>query len=343
MSWSCVINNRNYGRFLPDAVHSALAQTLPFAQILIVDDGSTDDSPAVARRLAATHPSVHFIPKQHGGQLSCFNAAIPHVRGEFVSFLDADDCFEPHHNAVLAGYFHSHPGAQYLFHSFQIFGLQPRPAHQFPHSTILPAGPLNALLCGPVPRGGPTSTITLRKKLADRLLPSPNEPQYPICADEVLVEGAQYLGLERHYLRETLTRYRAHGNNSFHNIPRTASLRELDARRKLHLLGYYRKLLGFTGAPRLPDYLREFLAPSDIPEKRLALYLRPLADRGGLRLSPAREWLLHQAVSAAWMLRSQPPLEARLRILRRTRRKLRQLSPPRTVPSPQTALATPAP
>jgi glycosyltransferase involved in cell wall biosynthesis len=89
---SVVVNNYNYGRFLREAVDSALAQTYPNTEVIVVDDGSTDDSRAV---LARYQDRVHLILKENGGQTSALNAGFQACRGNLVVFLDADDCLLP--------------------------------------------------------------------------------------------------------------------------------------------------------------------------------------------------------------------------------------------------------
>jgi glycosyltransferase involved in cell wall biosynthesis len=84
---SIVISNFNYARYLPDAVESALNQTYPRVEVIVADDGSTDDSLAVLRR----YPEVEVIRKENGGHASALNAGFRAAKGDIVFFLDADD------------------------------------------------------------------------------------------------------------------------------------------------------------------------------------------------------------------------------------------------------------
>lgn len=88
----------NAERFLSDALDSALAQTLRDSEIIVVDDGSTDATGAIADRYAAAHPQrVRVIHQANGGLVAARNAAIAVARGRYIALLDADDFWLPHH------------------------------------------------------------------------------------------------------------------------------------------------------------------------------------------------------------------------------------------------------
>jgi hypothetical protein len=93
---SVLIVNYNYGAFLAAALDSALAQTYPHREIVVCDDGSTDDSRIVIESYARRHPDVvRPVFKPNGGVASALNAAFEHARGDIICFLDADDLFTP--------------------------------------------------------------------------------------------------------------------------------------------------------------------------------------------------------------------------------------------------------
>ena len=81
-----VVNNFNYGRFLPLAIASACDQTHEKVNVIVVDDGSTDDS----RDLLEEAPEgVEVILKENGGQASAMNVGLSHCHGDIVMFLDS--------------------------------------------------------------------------------------------------------------------------------------------------------------------------------------------------------------------------------------------------------------
>jgi hypothetical protein len=91
-SVAAVIVNYNYEAFLADAIESVLTQSRPFAEIVVVDDGSTDGSADVAKRY---EPDVRLVRKPNGGQLSACFAGLEACTTDYVYFLDADDIATP--------------------------------------------------------------------------------------------------------------------------------------------------------------------------------------------------------------------------------------------------------
>jgi len=89
---SLIISTFNHARFLGAAIDSALAQTLGAVDVIVVDDGSTDDTPAVLERYAGR---VRVLRQPNRGLSAARNAGLAAARGTFVSFLDADDVMAP--------------------------------------------------------------------------------------------------------------------------------------------------------------------------------------------------------------------------------------------------------
>ena len=78
---SIIINNYNYGRFLAAAIDSALTQSYAQTEVIVVDDGSTDDSHAI---LASYGARITPVLTANGGQASAFNAGFARGRGDIV-------------------------------------------------------------------------------------------------------------------------------------------------------------------------------------------------------------------------------------------------------------------
>lgn len=92
MQVSIVISSYNYGRFLQRAIESALSQTYCNTEVIVVDDGSTDESRDIIKRYG---DSVVPVLKTNGGQGSSLNAGFATSHGDVVIFLDSDDFLAP--------------------------------------------------------------------------------------------------------------------------------------------------------------------------------------------------------------------------------------------------------
>ncbi|WP_152053995.1 glycosyltransferase family 2 protein [Tautonia marina] len=91
---SVVIATYNYGRYLAGAIDSVLAQTFADFEVVVVDDGSTDQTPEVIRRYLEDS-RIRYLRHEHLGQPRTKNAGIRAARGRYVAFLDADDRWLP--------------------------------------------------------------------------------------------------------------------------------------------------------------------------------------------------------------------------------------------------------
>jgi glycosyltransferase involved in cell wall biosynthesis len=85
----------NAADFLAETVGSALAQTCTDFELLLVDDGSTDNTLSIAREWERRDPRVRVLTRAHGGPAAARNTAIAHARGAFLALLDSDDVWLP--------------------------------------------------------------------------------------------------------------------------------------------------------------------------------------------------------------------------------------------------------
>jgi glycosyltransferase involved in cell wall biosynthesis len=106
---SVIIPVYNGAAYLANATESALRQTLAPAEVIVVDDGSTDESAAVA----AAFPGVHVLRQANAGPAAARNAGLAIARGSLLAFLDADDVWLPHKLATQVRYLHEYPEAGY--------------------------------------------------------------------------------------------------------------------------------------------------------------------------------------------------------------------------------------
>lgn len=83
--------------YLPECVDSLIAQTYENLEILLVDDGSPDESGAIADAYAAKDPRIKVFHKENGGVSSARNLGIQNATGEYIAFVDSDDAVDVHY------------------------------------------------------------------------------------------------------------------------------------------------------------------------------------------------------------------------------------------------------
>src|SRR6266404_3644436 len=110
-SVTVVITTYNHAHFLGEALVSVVGQSYPPSQIIVVDDGSRDDPAQVVRM----YDGVQYIRIEHRGPSATRNAGLAAARGEYISFLDADDRL--HTDALASGLetHSSHPGSAFVY------------------------------------------------------------------------------------------------------------------------------------------------------------------------------------------------------------------------------------
>ena len=92
---SVVLPVWNGGPFLAEAIESITRQTFSALELLVIDDGSTDESREIASEAARSDPRIRVLSQAHGGIVSALNAGIAAARGRYIARMDADDVSEP--------------------------------------------------------------------------------------------------------------------------------------------------------------------------------------------------------------------------------------------------------
>jgi CTP:molybdopterin cytidylyltransferase MocA len=191
---SIIVINHNYAGYVGEAIESALAQTHDRVEVIVVDDGSTDNSRAV---IEGYRGRIVPVLKANGGQASAFNAGFQHVSGSVVIFLDADDVLERGVAARVAAAFAGQPELAKVHYRLEVIdatgrhsgGLSP------PAALRLPVGDLRELLRlypddVPYP---PASGNAFASWALRRVLPMPEE-EFRILADVYLLNLVPLLG-----------------------------------------------------------------------------------------------------------------------------------------------------
>jgi glycosyltransferase involved in cell wall biosynthesis len=118
---SVIIPVYNGGRYIPAALDTVLAQTLLPTEIIIVDDGSTDDSLIAIKdaiKARAESVPIHVLTQINQGQSTARNTAAEVAQGEFLAFLDQDDSWHPRHLADLTFAFADNPDLGWCYSDF---------------------------------------------------------------------------------------------------------------------------------------------------------------------------------------------------------------------------------
>jgi glycosyltransferase involved in cell wall biosynthesis len=212
---AAVINNHNYGQFVCEAVRSALAQSHPPAEVIVVDDGSTDDSLQQLQQSFGDHPLVRVIATANHGQLAAVVSGVRAASADVVALLDADDRWRPQYFERLARRYGDQPACDFVFTNMEYFGTRQgllrsdTRERDLGYSVLL--GAFNTQY-----QGTATSALSFRKTLAEKILASVTpalESRWPTGADDIFVVGADILGGRKTYLGEALVEYRYHTSN----------------------------------------------------------------------------------------------------------------------------------
>jgi glycosyltransferase involved in cell wall biosynthesis len=121
---SVVIPCYNHAHYLPEAVAGVVAQTFREWEAIIIDDGSPDDTAAVAARLIAAHPdrAIRLLRQPNQGLAASRNNAIDVARGEYILPLDADDSIEPSMLAQTVAVLDARPEVGFVYTDVRRFG-----------------------------------------------------------------------------------------------------------------------------------------------------------------------------------------------------------------------------
>ena len=214
---SVVIPAYNVASHIAEAIESVLAQGYPELEIIVVDDGSSDDTAEV---VAGRFPQAHLVRKANGGAASARNVGIRAARGQYVAFLDADDVWLAGKLNAQIDYLVAHPEVGLVCSGFSHWladdtGAFPDPATQF--AEVAQRGAIDAECSGWVYHKLLlhnfvwTTTVVMRRALIDRI------GEF----DEALRLGQDYdyflraaRETEIHRLSGVMALYRHHGGSA---------------------------------------------------------------------------------------------------------------------------------
>lgn len=111
MKFSVVVCTHNYAHLLPDALRTVAAQTVQDFELLIVDDGSTDNTAEVVEQFRPQFQDCRYLKKPHSGPADSRNVGVLAAMGTHIAFLDADDLWSHHYLAAMQKVFSENPQA----------------------------------------------------------------------------------------------------------------------------------------------------------------------------------------------------------------------------------------
>jgi glycosyltransferase involved in cell wall biosynthesis len=213
---SIIINNYNYAQFLGEAIDSALSQTYGRLEVIVVDDGSTDQSRDV---ISSYVSKLTPVLKQNAGQASAFNAGVAMSRGDILCFLDSDDYFDSGKVARIVELFGALDTNKPLMvhHRLKICQENDQ-AKQREFLGRIHDNPLNLAEYARKYKfmyyaAGPTTGICINRRMSGLLFPLPENIR--VSADDFIVYGASLVG-ELHSSADILGAYRVHGKNQWY-------------------------------------------------------------------------------------------------------------------------------
>jgi len=131
---SLVIPTYNRAALIGATLDSALGQTLPFLEIIVVDDGSTDDTAAVLAQYAGR---IQVIQLANGGVQKARNTGVAAAGGDYVVLCDSDDLLDPDYARTIAAWLAAHPDYDAVYSNFKTFDEHRTYADKF---SLAPAG-----------------------------------------------------------------------------------------------------------------------------------------------------------------------------------------------------------
>jgi len=206
---SVVIPSYNHARFVSTAVESALAQTLVPSEILVVDDGSTDSTPAILERLcASSRGRVRVSLAAHAGIGATYTRGLAETHYDIVAFLESDDALDSEYLAETVAHLRAHADIDWVNTARQIIDEHGHATGQIvrkpsPDARITTASLLNSDL-------GYTPTPVVR---ADALRAvGPFDPTTHAADCDMALRFSRQHGMA--YIDRPLYRYRRHAGNA---------------------------------------------------------------------------------------------------------------------------------
>ena len=114
ITFSVIMPVYNHARYVGEAIDSVLGQTCADWELLVIDDGSTDDSAEVIAAKAAGDDRITAFRQENAGPAAARNVGLDHARGSWLAYIDSDDVWFPDTLANYAAFIEATPGVQFM-------------------------------------------------------------------------------------------------------------------------------------------------------------------------------------------------------------------------------------
>jgi glycosyltransferase involved in cell wall biosynthesis len=251
MKVSVIIANYNYQQYLPAAINSVLVQGYTDYEIIVVDDGSTDNSRAVLMDFESRLPSEKFkvVFQENQGHGGAINTGFQNSTGEIVATLDSDDVWEPDKLEKVMHHFQQ-PDVVGVIHPLNFIDAEGAITSNSVTPFKIPNGDLASIILETGCTWHYTCGLTFRRIALQKILPM-EPPEWRFWPDGCLLYCAAFLG-KIVAVNEALGSYRIHGKNTFFYSGNITPERKAKA---------------IAGVEMTSQWLNQFLERIDYPQR----------------------------------------------------------------------------
>lgn len=244
---SVVVNNYNYCRYLEEALESVFSQLHTADEVIVVDDGSTDNSLPLLEQYQL-EGKLKLIAQQNQGQMAAVRTGIDAAQGDVVVLLDSDDVLLDGYLERLRQIYRQHSEISFVFTQPEVFGTNPsvvRETHNILDRMRFPPGPVGRTTWAAVMFhefvGVPTSGLSMHRSLANNIMSLPSSiyntgevkewrrrilgisateaSKLGFSADGLIVRCASALGAFKYFNSTPGYKYRIHDKNKYATAP----------------------------------------------------------------------------------------------------------------------------